>query len=85
MYQVEVNSLLGAGDWFATRDEALQFALGKGKILLAMPKDAVNPSDWALSILGADEMWSFRVLKERALTEDEHELVDKYLFDDVAV
>jgi hypothetical protein len=73
MYRVEVKSLLGGGDWFATKDEALQFAWGKGKTLLAMPKGAVNPSDWALSING--EMWSFCDLEKHALRYN-------YLFDE---
>jgi hypothetical protein len=86
MYRVEVNVVLG-GDWefFFTRGEALQFALSKGKIFLAMPKDAVNPSNnCALTIMGSTgtEWWSFRDLERHALTEEERELSYKYLFDE---
>jgi hypothetical protein len=68
---------------FFHQSEALQFALSKGKIFLAMPKDAVNPSNnCALTILGSTgtEWWSFR--DRHALTEEERELSYKYLFDE---
>jgi hypothetical protein len=82
MYRVEVKG----GDWefFSTRGEAFQFALSKGKDLLAMPRDAIDLSNWALTIIGPTdtEWWSIRDLEKHALTQEKRELSYTYLFDE---